>query len=49
MIVQNCNPLLVVISKIESLIVEAKSQNPGLSDEQIIEIIKNKFSRENKS
>lgn len=49
MIVQNCNPLLVVISRIETLIAETKVQYPLLSDEEIIAILKNKFSKENNS
>ena len=49
MIVQNCNLLLVVISKIESLIAEQKTQHPNLNDEEIIEFIKIKFSIENRS
>lgn len=49
MIVQNCNLLLVIISKIESLISEQKTQHPHLSDEEIIESIKKKFSDENRS
>ncbi len=49
MIIQNCNPLLVVISKIESLITEQKTQHPHLSDEEIIEFLKIKFSIENRS
>jgi hypothetical protein len=49
MIVQNCNLLLVVITKIESLITEQKAQHPDLSDEDIIEFLKYKFSIENRS
>ena len=49
MIIQNCNPLLVVISKIESLIDEQKTQHPNLNDEEIIEFLKIKFSIENRS
>lgn len=49
MIVQNCNLLLVVISKIESLIAEQKTQHPQLNDEEIIEFLKIKFSTENRS
>jgi hypothetical protein len=40
MIVQNCNLLLVVITKIELLISEQKTQHPELSDEDIIEFLK---------
>lgn len=49
MIVQNCNLLLVIISKIESLIAEQKTQHPYASDEDIIEFLKIKFSIENRS
>lgn len=49
MIVQNCNLLLVIITKIESLISEQKIQHPHLSDEEIIELLKLKFSIENRS
>lgn len=47
MIIQNCSVLLVIISKIESLIVEQKAQHPDLNDEEIIEKIKYKFKTEN--
>ena len=49
MIAQNCSLLLVVITKIESLITEQKTQHPQLSDEDIIEFLKIKFSLENRS
>ena len=49
MIIQDCNLLLVILSKIESIVVEQKAQHPYLSDEEIIESIKNKFSDENRS
>lgn len=49
MIIQNCNLLLVVISKIELLIAEQKAQHPCASDEDIIEFLKIKFSIENRS
>ena len=49
MIIQNCNLLLVIISKIESLIAEEKTQYPNLNDEEIIEFLKLKFSIENRS
>ena len=49
MIIQNCNLLLVVISKIESLIAEQRAQHPDLNDEEIIEFLKFKFSIENRS
>jgi hypothetical protein len=48
MIVQNCNLLLVIISKIETMISDQKTQHPELSDEEIIESLKIKLSRENK-
>ena len=47
MIIQNCNPLLVILSKIEAIMIEQKIQHPYLSDEEIIEFIKYKFSIEN--
>ena len=49
MIIQNCNPLLVILTKIESIIADHKTQHPYLSDEEIIEFIKIKFSIENRS
>ncbi len=49
MIIQNCPLLLVILTKIESLIVEEKAQQPNLSDEEIIEFLKIKFQRENRS
>jgi hypothetical protein len=49
MVIQNCNLLLVIITKIESLIAEQKTQHPYLNDEEIIESLKNKFSIENRS
>lgn len=49
MIIQNCNLLLVVITKVEELIAEQKTQHPNLSDEEIIEFLKYKFSIENRS
>ena len=49
MIVQNCNLLLVVITRIESLIAEQKTQHPHLNDEEIIECLKFKFAIENNS
>jgi len=49
MIVQNCTLLLVILTKIESLIVEQRAQQPDLSDEEIIEYLKNKFQNENRS
>lgn len=47
MIVQNCNPLLVIISKIESLISEQKARNPELTDEEILTLLSRKISEEN--
>ena len=47
MIIQNCPLLLVILTKIESLIVEQRTQQPHLSDEEIIEKIKYKFKTEN--
>ena len=49
MIIQNCNPLLVILTKIESIIADHKTQHPHLNDEEIIEFIKYKFSIENNS
>jgi hypothetical protein len=49
MIIQNCNPLLVILTKIESIIADQKTQHPNLNDEEIIEFIKIKFSIENRS
>jgi hypothetical protein len=49
MIIQNCNLLLVIITKIETLIAEQKRQHPDLNDEEIIEFLKFKFSIENRS
>ena len=49
MVVQNCNLLLVILSKIESIVAEQKTQHPNLNDEELIEFIKNKFSIENRS
>jgi hypothetical protein len=49
MIIQNCNLLLVIISKIEEIVAEQKTQHPHLNDEEIIEILKIKFSIENRS
>jgi hypothetical protein len=47
MIIQNCPLLLVVITKIEELILEQKTQTPHLSDEEIIESLKKKLALEN--
>lgn len=49
MIIQNCTPLLVILTKIESIIPDQKTQHPNLNDEEIIEFIKIKFSIENRS
>lgn len=48
MIVQNCNLLLEIITKIESMISDQKNQQPFLSDEEIIDVIKLKLRSENK-
>ncbi|MDD4973593.1 MAG: hypothetical protein PHY93_04545 [Bacteriovorax sp.] len=48
MIVQNCNLLLEIITKIELMITEQKTQRPDLSDEEIIDQIKNNLRLENK-
>ncbi|MGZ3788304.1 MAG: hypothetical protein ACXVLQ_07255 [Bacteriovorax sp.] len=48
MIVQNCNLLLVILSKIESMILDQKTQHPHLSDEEIIEQLKIRLRLENK-
>lgn len=45
MVIQNNNLLLVIISKIESLIVDTKTQHPHLSDEEIIEHLKKNLDR----
>lgn len=47
MIVQSCDVLLVIISKIESMITEQKTQCPNLSDEEIFEQIKINLGLEN--
>ncbi len=43
MIIQDCNLLLVILTKIESIVLEQKAQHPHLSDEEIIDSIKKKF------
>lgn len=48
MIVQNCTLLLEIISKIELMITDQKTQQPYLSDEEIIDQIKIKLRSENK-
>ncbi|MDO9182360.1 MAG: hypothetical protein Q7U04_08115 [Bacteriovorax sp.] len=48
MIVQNCTLLLEIITKIESMISDQKTQQPNLSDEEIIDQIKKKLRVENK-
>lgn len=48
MVVQNCNLLLVVISKIESLISEQKAKFPELSDDEILTLLTKKISEENR-
>ena len=47
MIIQNCNILLEIITKIESMIVDQKNQHPDLSDEEIIDHLKLKLRSEN--
>lgn len=47
MIVQNCNLLLVIITKIETLISEQKARYPELSDEEILKLLTQKMSEEN--
>lgn len=47
MIIQNSNLLLVIITKIESMISDTKAQHPNLSDEEIIELLRKKLNREN--
>jgi hypothetical protein len=49
MIVRECSLLFLVISKLESLIADEKSQHPNLSDEEIIEKLKYKIATQNKS
>lgn len=48
MVVQNCNLLLVIITKIESMIADSKAQHPHLSDEEIIEHLRKRLGLENK-
>lgn len=48
MIVQNCTLLLEIITKIELMISDQKAQTPNLSDEEIIDHIKNNLRVENK-
>lgn len=48
MIVQNCTLLLEIITQIETMISDQKTQQPHLSDEEIIDQIKFKLRRENK-
>lgn len=48
MIVQNCNLLLVIITKIESMIADSKAQHPNLSDEEIIDQLRKRLGQENK-
>lgn len=48
MIIQNCTLLLEIITKIESMIMDQKIQQPHLSDEEIIDCIKLKLKHENK-
>lgn len=49
MIVQNCPLLLEIITRIESMVSEQKTQRPDLNDEEIIDLIKLKLKRENKA
>lgn len=44
MIVRSCPIFMMILSKIEHLILDQKSQNPNLTDEEIIEILKNKLN-----
>ncbi len=48
MVIQNSNLLLVILSKIESMIADSKTQHPNLSDEEIIEHLRKRLSEENK-
>ncbi|MBC7540898.1 MAG: hypothetical protein H7281_18905 [Bacteriovorax sp.] len=48
MIIQNCNLLLEIITKIELMITDQKTQQPDLSDEEIINLIKNNLRDRNK-
>lgn len=48
MIIQNCTLLLEIITKIESMISDQRTQHPDLSDEEIIDQLKIKLRNENK-
>ncbi|GEM_PF-759671 len=48
MVIQNSNLLLVIITKIESMIADSKTQHPDLSDEEIIERLRKRLREENK-
>lgn len=43
MIVRSCPLFMMIITKIERLILDQKTQHPDLTDEEIIEILKNKL------
>lgn len=47
MIIQSCDVLQIIISKIESMITEQKTKCPNLSDEEIFEQIKMSLRLEN--
>ena len=48
MIIQNSSLFLEIISKIESMIADQSHQQPHLSDEEIINLVKLKLQSENK-
>jgi hypothetical protein len=48
MAIQDGNVLLEIITKIEFMIAEKKMKFPHLSEEEIIELLKNKIHNENK-
>lgn len=48
MLIQNCNLLLVVITKIESMIADSKAQHPNLSDEEIFDQLRKALGQQNK-
>ena len=47
MIIQNCNFLLEIITKIELMITDQKTQHPYLTDEEIIDHIQKTLRLEN--
>lgn len=49
MIMHDSSLLMSILTKIELIISETKAQFPNLSDEEIIEHLKLKFGRENRS